>query len=98
MNSRHTRIALVSAATLCLVALAGCDHDHDHSSGMNTPPPTMTPPPPPPAQVNFTAFMRTQLTGAVSETADPVDYNSTEFTATDDESETTYDDILKAAL
>ncbi|MFL6548875.1 MAG: hypothetical protein ACJ8OJ_09270 [Povalibacter sp.] len=97
MKSRHTRIALLTAATLCLSALAGCNGDN-RSSRMNTPPTSTPPPAPEPAAVNFPTFMRTQVTGPVSEIAEPIDYNSTQFSATDDESETTYDDVLKAAM
>src|SRR4051794_28702632 len=97
MKSRPTRIALVSAVTLCLGAFAGCGSDN-RSSRMNTPPTSTPPPAPEPTAVNFPTFMRTQVTAPVSETAEPIDYNSTQFSATDDESETTYDDVLKASM
>jgi len=95
---KHLRQASALAMATALLAVAGCGGGGGSYGGGTGVTPTPPAPPPPPTGTNFTVFTRDLLVSAkTNETDAPVDLESIDWVFTDDENETTYDDILAAS-
>ena len=65
---------------------------------LNQPVTTAPSPPPPPTATDFTAYVRGQAMTAASETAEPVEIETIEWSNTDNENETVYADVLATSM
>lgn len=89
--------ASVLAAATALLAVAGCGGGGS-SPGVGPAPPVTPAPPPPPTGTNFTAFTRDlMVSGRTNDTDAAVELEAIDWVFTDDDNETTYDDILAAS-
>lgn len=98
----YVKHASALAWATAMLAAAGCGggggSSSDGGTGAIPEPPAAPAPPPPPTGTNFTLFTRDLLVAAKTNESDAaVELESIEWVFTDDENETTYDDILTAS-
>lgn len=93
---RATRLTAAAVAAAS-VMLAACGGGGGNGSAMS-PPPTVPSPPPPPAATDFTTFMRGQAAASPSETVEPVEIETMQWTFTDGDNETVYADVLATSM
>jgi multidrug efflux pump subunit AcrA (membrane-fusion protein) len=87
-----------SSMLLPLVAAIGLTLSACGGSSYRSPTPQQ-PAPTPPAQTSFTTFTQAQFTAAAtSETALPVEVESTDFAFPDDDNPAAFDGVINAAM
>lgn len=78
-------------STILALALGACSSSGDDPVVVVPPPP---PPPPPPTSTDFTTFVKDQFANT-SDMTDPEDVDNEDFTFSDDDDPSAYDDLLQ---